>query len=82
MLFLTLDEKATNIVKLIRGSVVRIWGLIDNVLDLARARFGGGVVLELDDEEPLKPHWFRSSMNWLQFGPAMSSRRISTSRIR
>ena len=50
-----LDEKATNIVKLIRGSVVRMSGLIDNVLDLARARLGGGVVLELDDEEPLKP---------------------------
>ena len=50
-----LDEKATNIVKLIRGSVVRMSGLIDNVLDLARARLGGGVVLELNDAEPLKP---------------------------
>jgi signal transduction histidine kinase len=50
-----LDEKATNIVKLIRGSVVRMSGLIDNVLDLARARLGEGVVLELDDAEPLKP---------------------------
>jgi signal transduction histidine kinase len=50
-----LDEKATNIVKLIRGSVVRMSGLIDNVLDLARARLGGGVVPELDDAEPLKP---------------------------
>ena len=50
-----LDEKATNIVKLIRGSAVRMSGLIDNVLDLARARLGGGVVLELDDKEPLKP---------------------------
>jgi signal transduction histidine kinase len=50
-----LDEKATNIVKLIRGSAVRMSGLIDNVLDLARARLGEGVVLELDDAEPLKP---------------------------
>ncbi|UXN60690.1 GAF domain-containing sensor histidine kinase [Phyllobacterium zundukense] len=50
-----LDEKATDIVKLIRGSVVRMSGLIDNVLDLARARLGEGVVLELDDAEPLKP---------------------------
>jgi len=34
---------------------VRMSGLIDNVLDLARARLGGGVVLEVDDAGPLKP---------------------------
>ena len=49
-----LDEKATNIVKLIRGSAVRMSGLIDNVLDLARARLGGGVVLEVDDARTLE----------------------------
>ncbi len=50
-----LDEKAASIVKLIRGSVVRMSGLIDNVLDLARARLGDGVVLDVKDGEPLKP---------------------------
>lgn len=49
-----LDEKASNIVKLIRGSAVRMSGLIDNVLDLARARLGGGVVPDINDREPLK----------------------------
>jgi signal transduction histidine kinase len=50
-----LDEKAKSIVKLIRGSAVRMSGLIDNVLDLARARLGGGVVLDVAEAEPLKP---------------------------
>lgn len=50
-----LDEKAASIVKLIRGSVVRMSGLIDNVLDLARARLGSGVMVEINSDEPLKP---------------------------
>jgi signal transduction histidine kinase len=50
-----LDEKASNIVRLVQSSVSRMSGLIDNVLDLARARLGGGFVLNRDAREPLDP---------------------------
>ncbi|MRG55901.1 GAF domain-containing protein [Phyllobacterium sp. SYP-B3895] len=50
-----LDEKAEAIVKLIRGSVVRMSGLIDNVMDLARARLGSGVLVEIKRNAELKP---------------------------
>jgi signal transduction histidine kinase len=40
-----LDEKGKAILELMRGSVRRMAGLIDNVLDLARGQLGGGVVL-------------------------------------
>jgi len=50
-----LDEKAEAIVKLIRGSVVRMSGLIDNVMDLARARLGSGVLVEINRNAELKP---------------------------
>ena len=40
-----LDEKALSILALMRGSVQRMAGLIDNILDLARGRLGGGLVL-------------------------------------
>lgn len=50
-----LNEKAMKIVNLIRGSVVRMSGLIDNVLDLTRARLGSGLMLDINDREPLKP---------------------------
>ncbi|SDP55444.1 His Kinase A (phospho-acceptor) domain-containing protein [Phyllobacterium sp. YR620] len=50
-----LDEKAEAIVKLIRGSVVRMSGLIDNVMDLARARLGSGVMVEIKRDAELKP---------------------------
>ena len=38
-----LDAKAATIVALMRKSVARMAGLIDNVLDLARGRLGGGI---------------------------------------
>jgi signal transduction histidine kinase len=50
-----LDEKASNIVRLVQSSVSRMSALIDNVLDLARARLGGGFVLNRDAREPLEP---------------------------
>ena len=50
-----LDEPSRKVVALIQGSVLRMRGLIDNVLDLARARLGGGVSLRLDAETPLRP---------------------------
>lgn len=50
-----LSPKAHKIVTLMQGSVLRMSGLIDNVLDFARGRLGGGIVLELDANEPLEP---------------------------
>jgi signal transduction histidine kinase len=50
-----LDAKSRNIVILIQGSVVRMRGLIENVMDFARARLGGGVSLELSADMPLAP---------------------------
>lgn len=42
---MTIDEKATPVVALIRRSAARMAGLIDNVLDFARGRLGGGLSL-------------------------------------
>ena len=38
-----LDARATDVVRLIQKSVARMAGLIDDVLDLARGRLGGGI---------------------------------------
>ncbi|MEQ1956645.1 HAMP domain-containing sensor histidine kinase [Mesorhizobium sp. CN2-181] len=51
----TLDDKSRNILSVMRGSVVRMGGLIDNVLDFARARLGGGLKVEIDRTQPLRP---------------------------
>ena len=50
-----LDEKAKAIVDLVRGSASRMAGLIDNVMDLARGRLGGGLVLERSVSAQLEP---------------------------
>lgn len=50
-----LNGQAAKIVSLIRGSVVRMSGLIDNVLDLARARLGNGLSFIINADKPLKP---------------------------
>ena len=50
-----LDAKAAGIVRLIQGSVSRMSGLIDNVLDLARGRLGDGLGVERNASEPLEP---------------------------
>jgi signal transduction histidine kinase len=50
----SLDDRARNIVGLMRGSVVRMGGIIDNVLDLARARLGGGLSLSRDADVPIE----------------------------
>ena len=41
----TLSERGAQILDMIHGSVVRMSGLIDNVLDFARGRLGGGITL-------------------------------------
>lgn len=49
-----LSPRATEVVQLIRGSTARMKALVDNVLDFARARLGGGFALDLS-EAPLRP---------------------------
>ncbi|MGO4133953.1 ATP-binding protein [Rhizobium brockwellii] len=39
-------DRSTKVLDLMQGSVVRMSGLIDNVLDFARARLRGGIVLD------------------------------------
>jgi signal transduction histidine kinase len=48
-----LSPKGSTIVGLIQSSVGRMAELIDNVLDLARGRLGGGLTLERDTQVPL-----------------------------
>lgn len=50
-----LDEKSRSILKLMQASVSRMSGLIDDVLDFARGRLGGGLVVEKSDAVPLRP---------------------------
>ena len=48
------SEKSKHVLTLMQGSVVRMAGLIDNVLDFARGRLGGGITLERNAREPLE----------------------------
>jgi sigma-B regulation protein RsbU (phosphoserine phosphatase) len=48
-------ERGRHVIALIEGSIVRAAGLIDNVLDFARGRLGGGLTLSRDVLEPLEP---------------------------
>jgi signal transduction histidine kinase len=50
-----LDHKAAGIVGLIKSSIGRMSGLIDDVLDLARGRLGGGLSVSRDAVLPLAP---------------------------
>jgi signal transduction histidine kinase len=50
-----LSEKSKTVVDLMRQSVVRMSGLIDNVLDFARGRLGGGLAVEQAERVPLRP---------------------------
>lgn len=49
------SEKATQVLTLMKGSVLRMSSLIDNVLDFARGRLGGGITLVCDADEALQP---------------------------
>ncbi len=40
---------------MMQTTVMRMAGLIDNVLDLARGRLGGGIGLNRDAAKPLEP---------------------------
>lgn len=50
-----LSAGGEKVLNLLQGSVLRMSGLIDNVLDFARGRLGGGIVLDADAAEPLQP---------------------------
>jgi len=49
------SERGRRVIELVEGSVIRAAGLIDNVLDFARGRLGGGLTLSRDAREPLEP---------------------------
>jgi signal transduction histidine kinase len=50
-----LSERGTRILDMVQGSVVRMSGLIDNVLDFARGRLGGGFTLARQVGVDLEP---------------------------
>ena len=50
----TVDDRAGPVVLLMQKSVLRMQGLIDNILDFARGRLGGGLTLTLSSQ-PLGP---------------------------
>lgn len=49
-----LNDKAVSLVSLVQNSVHRMAGLIDNVLDLARGRLGGGFVIDRHPDPDLR----------------------------
>ena len=48
-------EKEHQIVAMMQTTVMRMAGLIDNVLDFARGRLGGGIALDRNTRAPLEP---------------------------
>lgn len=48
-------DKSLHILHLMKASVARMSGLIDNVLDLTRARLGGGIQLQVEAGRELAP---------------------------
>jgi signal transduction histidine kinase len=49
------DDKGKAVLGLMQNSISRMSGLIDNVLDFARGRLGGGIAIEQADRVPLRP---------------------------
>jgi len=48
-------ERDHQILAMLQSTVVRMAGLIDNVLDFARGRLGGGITLDRNARAPLEP---------------------------
>jgi len=48
-------EREHQVAAMLQTTVMRMAGLIDNVLDFARGRLGGGITLERDARKPLEP---------------------------
>ena len=57
------SEKEHQVIAMMQTTVMRMAGLIDNVLDLARGRLGGGIGLDRDAGKPLEPVLIGWSMN-------------------
>ena len=51
----TRDETEIRVLQTMQTTVMRMAGLIDNVLDFARGRLGGGITLTRDANHPLEP---------------------------
>jgi sigma-B regulation protein RsbU (phosphoserine phosphatase) len=49
------SDKEHQVVAMLQATVMRMAGLIDNVLDFARGRLGGGITLDRDARKPLVP---------------------------
>jgi sigma-B regulation protein RsbU (phosphoserine phosphatase) len=49
------SDKEHQVIAMLETTVLRMAGLIDNVLDFARGRLGGGITLDRDDRKPLEP---------------------------
>jgi sigma-B regulation protein RsbU (phosphoserine phosphatase) len=49
------DERRGTIGRMVLSSVARMAGLIEDVMDFARGRLGGGLTLARDADEPLEP---------------------------
>jgi signal transduction histidine kinase len=47
--------KAPEIISMVQKSVIRMAGLVDNIMDFARGRLGGGLTIKRDAKAPLKP---------------------------
>jgi signal transduction histidine kinase len=47
------SEQAPEIVAMIQKSVLRMAGLVDNIMDFARGRLGGGLTVRPDTSQPL-----------------------------
>lgn len=48
-------EKEHQVLAMMQTTVMRMAGLIDNVLDFTRGRLGGGITLDRDAHKPLEP---------------------------
>lgn len=44
-------ERSPLVLNLMKASIARMSGLVDNIMDLARARLGGGISLELEEAD-------------------------------
>jgi sigma-B regulation protein RsbU (phosphoserine phosphatase) len=49
------SDREHQVIAMLETTVVRMAGLIDNVLDFARGRLGGGITLDRDGRRPLEP---------------------------
>lgn len=49
------SDRAVRVLNLMQASTIRMSGLIDNLLDFARARLGAGITIEPELDKPLEP---------------------------